>query len=313
MYRLLLTLLLSAVLPAIAFAANPVRVVATTAMIGDIAQEIGRDQISLSILMGEGIDPHLYTPTRDDAAKLMAADLVLYTGLKLEGRMEDILRRVGTRKAVVAVGEAIPPAQLLAGDHAGEYDPHVWMDVALWSLAAERIESALSTARPDAAADFAARGKALRERMQRLGNYAKAAFETVPAERRILITAHDAFRYLGRAYGVEVRGIQGLSTDSEAGLKELTGLVDLLVERKIGAVFVESSIPEKNVRALVEGAGARGHAVSVGGELFSDAMGAAGTWEGTYIGMVDHNVTTIVRSLGGTALGFRESEKQQAP
>ncbi len=278
-------------------------VTATTAMIGDVVKRIAGDAVTVDVLMGEGVDPHLYKPTVVDVKRLQAADLVLYNGLMLEGKMADVLARLGQGgKPVHAVAEESleDPAFPLPGDD-GRHDPHVWMDVSAWMRVAGAIGNALAEVDPERAEAYEARlGEYLVE-LERLDAYAREALASIPADRRVLVTAHDAFGYLARAYGLEVRGIQGISTESEAGLREIEDLVELLVTRKIPAVFVETSVSRKNVQALIEGAKARRHMVEIGGELFSDAMGASGTYEGTYIGMIDHNVTTITRALGGTA------------
>ena len=279
----------------------PLRAVATVGMVADLVREVGGAAVQVDTLMGAGVDPHLYKPTRSDVAALLQADAIFYAGLLLEGKMADTLARVARNgKPVQAVSEALEPAYLLGGA-GGHHDPHVWMDVSAWQRAAEAVQAALIRSRPAERAMFTGRAERYRAQLTALDDYARRCLATIPPERRVLVTAHDAFSYFGRAYAVEVRGIQGISTESEAGLEDLNRLVDLLVSRRIPAVFVESSVADKNVRALVEGARARGHAVRVGGSLFSDAMGPAGTYEGTYIGMIDHNVTLITRALGGQA------------
>jgi len=280
----------------------PLGVVATTGMIADAARSIGGAHVKVQALMGPGIDPHSYRQTRSDIAALTRADLVLWHGLYLEAQMEEFMHRLRDRQPVVAAGEAVPRSLLIGHpDYEGRFDPHVWMVPALWRHVTDRIAVALSEARPESADDFAANARALRDRLERLETYAGEALATVPSDARVLVTAHDAFGYFGRAYGYEVEGIQGISTESEAGLKRIRDLVDMLVARGIRAVFVESTVSDRNVRALIEGAAARGHEVRVGGERFSDAMGVPGTYEGTYPGMIDHNVTTIARALGGQA------------
>ncbi|MET4129149.1 zinc ABC transporter substrate-binding protein [Roseovarius sp. MBR-6] len=281
-------------------ATAPLDVVATTGMIADTARAIGGDAVSVRALMGPGIDPHSFRQTRSDIAALTRADLVLWHGLYLEAQMEDFLARLGARQPVVAVGEAVPPGLRIAHpDYAGRFDPHVWMVPDLWRHVADGIAVALSGARPEAQREFADNARALRADLDRLGRYARDTLATVPTKARVLVTAHDAFGYFGRAYGFEVEGIQGISTESEAGLARIGELVEMLVARGIRAVFVESTVSERNIRALIEGAAARGHEVRIGGELFSDAMGLPGTYEGSYIGMIDHNITTIAHALGG--------------
>ena len=283
--------------------AGTIRAAATVGMIADVVREVGGDRVEVQGIIGEGVDPHLYKPTRTDVVTLSGADIIFYNGLNLEGKMGDVLVRVARGgKPVHAVTEAI----LEQGDYVmtgpdDHYDPHVWMDVGGWIRAVDVVEKGLSAYDPPSAAAYAERAAAYRAKLADLDAYAKAAFRTIPEAQRVLVTAHDAFNYMGRAYGLDVRGIQGISTESEAGLKDIETLIAFLAERKIPAVFVETSVADKNVRALVEGCRARGHDVRIGGSLFSDAMGRAGTYEGTYVGMIDHNVTTIVRALGGDA------------
>jgi manganese/zinc/iron transport system substrate-binding protein len=251
--------------------------------------------------MGECVDPHLYRATRSDVARMLGADIVFYNGLLLEGKMTDALVRVArSGKAVFAVTELIEESYLLAPPaFAGHFDPHVWMDPTGWSKAVEVVRDQLAEVDPARAASYRANAATYLARLAELDAYAERVLASVPPERRALVTAHDAFAYFGRRYRFEVLGIQGISTESEAGLKRIEELVALLVDRRIPAVFVETTIPEQSVRALVAGAAARGHEVVIGGALFSDAMGRPGTYEGTYIGMIDHNATVIAKALGG--------------
>jgi manganese/zinc/iron transport system substrate-binding protein len=277
-------------------------VVATTGMIGDAAREVGGALVEVRALMGPGIDPHAYRQTRTDIVALANADLVLWHGLYLEAQMEDFMRALEEDRTVVAVAEGLPRELLIGHDaYADKYDPHVWMDPDLWSRVVLNVRDALIDVMPDGEESFRANADAHLAELQQLSQYTTEVLSSVPAESRVLLTAHDAFNYFGAAYGFEVIGIQGISTESEAGLQRIAKVVDLLVERGIGAVFVESSVSDRNVRALIEGAAAEGHDVVVGGELFSDAMGDAGTYEGTYLGMIDHNATVIARALGGDA------------
>jgi manganese/zinc/iron transport system substrate-binding protein len=284
------------------------KIVGTVGMITDVVRNIAGEHATVEGIIGEGVDPHLYKPTRSDVVRLQAADLIFYNGLLLEGRMSDVLMQMATAgKPVHAVTERIlnDADYLMDKDDGSSYtDPHVWMDVAGWRTGVDVIAAALATHDPANAAAYQARAVAYSAKLAALHRYALEAMSTIPEQQRVLVTAHDAFRYMGRAYGLQVRGIQGLSTESEAGVRDVEELIDYIVARQIPAVFVESSVAHKNVRALVEGAQARGHAVRIGGELFSDAMGQFGTYEGTYIGMIDHNVTTIVNALGGRAEGF---------
>jgi manganese/zinc/iron transport system substrate-binding protein len=281
----------------------PYKVVTTVGMVTDIVRQVAGGKAEVSGIIGAGIDPHLYRPTRNDVASLMSADVVFYSGLMLEGKMADTLVKVARGgKPVHAVTELIEEEYLLSPEGMqGHHDPHVWMDVAAWSKAVEVVAAALSKFDPANAAFYKSNSERYRADQAEVDAYAKTILSSIPKQQRILVTAHDAFNYFGRAYGLEVMGIQGLSTESEAGLEDINTLVDTLVSRGIKAVFVETSVADKNVRALIEGAKSRGHDVVVGGELFSDAMGEPGTYEGTYAGMIDHNATTIARALGGTA------------
>jgi len=276
--------------------AYPIRVVCTTGMVADIARNIGGDKVAVTALMGEGVDPHLYKASPADVSQLNRADIILYSGLHLEGKLAELLERMSRRKPTLGVAEHIPRDKILTDEH-GARDPHVWFDVSLWSEAAGAAAEALAEFDSPHADAYRANSAAYREQLAKLHQYAQEQLATVPENHRVLVTAHDAFRYFGRAYGVEVRGIQGISTDSEAGVRQVKELVDFLVERKIKAVFVETSVSDQNIRSLLEGCAARGHQVIIGGSLFSDAMGKAGTPEGTYEGMVGHNVDTIVHAL----------------
>jgi manganese/zinc/iron transport system substrate-binding protein len=291
--------------PAGAEPARPLSVVATTGMVGDVAREIAGPDAQVTTLMGEGVDPHLYKASPGDVRLMSDAALILYTGLHLEGRMADVIVRMAGQRRVVQVTDSIEPSLLREPpEFEGHYDPHVWFDVSLWSKAADRIAGALAETvgerSPERVPAIRARADGYRVLLAELHEYAQNTLATVPQSGRVLITAHDAFGYFGRAYALDVRGIQGISTDSEASLQDINALVTLLVDLKVPAVFIESSVPRKTVDALIEGARARGHEVRVGGELYSDALGPAGTLEGTYVGMMIHNVETITRALGGT-------------
>lgn len=282
-----------------ALAEAPLKVVATTGMIADAARQVGGDAVTVKALMGPGVDPHAYRQTRTDIVAMTRADLVLWHGLYLEAQMQEFFHDLERKRAVVAVAEGLPK-ELLRGhdDYADKFDPHVWMTPTMWKLVVVEVQNALTNARPEAADLFAANATAHLADLDRLIAYGDDTLAKVPDSNRVLLTAHDAFGYFGRDYGFEVLGIQGISTQSEAGLNRIGTLVDMLVERDIKAVFVESSVSDRSIRALVEGAAAQGHEVSIGGELFSDAMGSEGTYEGTYLGMLDHNITTIANALG---------------
>lgn len=279
-----------------AFAAAPASITATTGMIADIARRLTGAEVTA--LLGAGMDPHSYRPTRSDILALSRADVILWHGLNLEAQFADVLSELASRRRVVALADSLPADRLLSDPlYPGRPDPHVWFDPRLWSDVTRHAATTL------AEAGFATEEPArlFLDEIAALDAYAGQVLQTVPEDRRILVTAHDAFAYFGRAYGWQVEGIQGISTDSEAGLARIAELVDLLVSRQIPAVFVESSVSDRAIRALIEGAEAQGHTVRIGGELFSDAMGPDGSYEGTYPGMIDHNVTTIATALGGTA------------
>lgn len=277
-------------------------VVATTGMIADTAMRVGGDAAKVQALMGPGVDPHAYRQTRSDIVAMGRADLVLWNGLYLEAQLEDLMSDIATRTPVRAVAEAVPvEARMAHDDYADRFDPHVWMDPALWRVVTLAVRDAMVEVAPQHEAVFTENTNVLLEELDALTSYTDEVLASVPQAARVLITAHDAFNYFGQAHGFEVVGIQGISTESEAGLNRMTALVDMLVDRGIASVFVESSVSDRSIRALIEGAAARGHEVRIGGELFSDAMGAPGTYEGTYIGMIDHNATTISGGLGGDA------------
>ena len=277
-------------------------VVATVSMIGDAVRSVGGERVDVRTLMGEGVDPHLYRQTQADVAAMARADAVFWNGLYLEAQLDEFLGRLAEHKPVYALGENVPVEKRIASaTYQDRFDPHIWMDPRHWRYVVEAARDALTELDPEGADIYAANAARKLEQLENLDAYSRETLATVPEESRLLITAHDAFGYFGRAYDFQVLGIQGLSTESEAGLRQIDRLVWLLVEHDIGAVFVESSVSERNVRALIEGAAARGHEVTIGGKLYSDAMGPAGTYQGTYLGMIDSNVTTITRALGGTA------------
>ena len=286
-------------------------IVATTGMVADITRQVVGEHGDVVALMGEGVDPHLYKPTASDARKIMNSDMIFYSGLLLEGRMTDtFLKAARMGKTVFPVTELIEETYLLEPpEFEGHWDPHVWMDVSAWSRAVEAVATALCEQDQEHCDDYKANAKQYNEQLEKLHSYAVSSIASIPKEQRVLITAHDAFNYFGRAYGIEVVGIQGLSTESEAGIEDVNRLVNMIVEKGITAVFVESSVSDRNVKALIEGAKSKGHEVTIGGRLFSDAMGKTDTYEGTYIGMIDHNITTITNALGGThAEGLREKK-----
>lgn len=277
---------------------RPINAVTTIGMIGDIVRQVGGERVNVIGLMGPGVDPHLYKASEGDVIRLGEADIVFYNGLHLEAAMSRVFERMGDRIKTVAVTDTIDRDRLLTPDEfEGNYDPHVWFDVTLWMSATERVRDALIEIDPTHAATYRANADRYLQQLRELDEYVKAQAVTLPPEKRAIITAHDAFNYFSRAYGFEVRGLQGISTASEAGTADVKGLANFIVERKIPAIFIESSVPVRNVEAVQEAVRAQGWDVQIGGELFSDAMGTPGTAEGTYIGMVKHNIDTIVKAL----------------
>lgn len=273
-----------------------IKVTATVGMIADAAKEIGGTEVEVTALMGAGVDPHLYRASAGDIVKLETADLILYNGLHLEAKMSDVLKKLAATKKTVAVSENIPHnSRLPFGD--AEFDPHVWFDVSLWKYSVKSVYESLCKVKPDEKDLFTKNYSAYIEKLNMLDEYIKNRANELTSEKRVLVTAHDAFNYFSKAYGFEVRGLQGISTVTEAGAKDVQNLADFIAERKLPAIFIESSVPEKNVKALQSAVKARGYDVAIGGELFSDAMGDDGTFEGTYIGMLTHNIDTIVNAL----------------
>jgi manganese/zinc/iron transport system substrate-binding protein len=295
---LLAALLLPGCVAAPADPGGPPPVVATTGMIADLAARVGGPHVRVEALMQSGVDPHLFKPSEGDVRRLAAARLVLYNGLHLEGKMGDVLAKMARSRPVVAVAEAIPAERLReAPGFGGQHDPHVWFDVSLWSLTVAPIEAELSRLVPEHAGELRRNAEALRAELAELDAWVEARVLEVPEDRRVMVTAHDAFGYFGERYRVKVVGLQGISTVAEAGLRDVERLVDLIVSRRLPAIFVESSVPRRSIEAVQAAARARGHEVGIGGQLFSDAMGAAGTEEGTYPGMVRHNVNTFVEAM----------------
>lgn len=274
------------------------KIVATTGMIQDVAQVIAGDRARVTALMGPGVDPHLYKATQGDLARLTGSDIVFYNGLHLEGKMVDALEKLARTHYVISVSDRIPRDILRRPpEFKGNYDPHIWFDVELWTMAAQLIGDTLAVIDTAHAAEYHSRTAQYIHRLDSLHAWVASEIRTIPRTQRLLITAHDAFGYFGRAYDIEVRGLQGISTVSEFGLADINNLVETIVARKVKAVFIETSVPKRSIEAVVQGVKGRNHDVRIGGTLFSDAMGAAGTPEGTYIGMVTANVRTIVEAL----------------
>ncbi len=280
---------------------GPIQIVTTIGQVTNITEIVGGEHVQVNGLMGAGIDPHLYVASEGDVELLQNADIIFYSGLFLEAQMEDILEQIGERKTVVAVAENIDKSLLLPWTdyNADEFDPHVWFDVTLWAKAVEAVRDTLIEYDPTNADTYRANTETYLKELDELHAYIKTQAESLPADQRVLITAHDAFHYFGRAYGFEVRGLQGISTASEAGTADVRDLADFIVEREIRALFIESSVPVRNIEALQAAVQAQGFTVEIGGQLYSDAMGNPGTPDGTFVGMVRHNIDTIVGALLG--------------
>lgn len=278
-----------------------IRVVTTTGMIADVVKNVGGDRVSVEALMGPGVDPHLYKASEGDVIRLQEADVVFYNGLHLEAQMGKVLERLNEfGKRTVAVTDKIdrsllesPPA------FAGNYDPHVWFDVTMWMKTVDQVKETLIEMDPAHTAEYEVNAEVYLKELEALHQYVLDQAGTIPADQRVLITAHDAFNYFGRAYGFDVRGLQGISTEAQAGTADVQELASFIAEKQIPAIFVESSVPQRNVEAVQAAVQAKGFDVQIGGSLYSDAMGTAGTPDGTYIGMVRHNIDTIVKALSG--------------
>jgi manganese/zinc/iron transport system substrate-binding protein len=276
-------------------------IVTTTGMIADIVKNVGGEYVAVRALMGPGVDPHLYKASEGDVIRLQEADVIFYNGLHLEAQMARVLEKLndfGVKTS--AVTDKIDRSLLESPpEFQGNYDPHVWFDVTLWMKAVEQVEETLVEADSANSSVYEANAETYLKQLEDLHQYVLNQANTIPAEKRILITAHDAFNYFGRAYGFEVRGLQGISTEAQAGTADVQALARFIAENRIPAIFVESSVPQRNVEAVQAAVQAQGFEVKIGGSLFSDAMGSEGTLEGTYVGMVKHNIDTIVSALGG--------------
>lgn len=274
-------------------------IIATTTMLSDLSKAIGGDRVEAVGLMGAGIDPHLYQASAGDVERMQKADVVVYNGLHLEGKMGEIFEQLSSQdKAVISIENGLNHDSLLmAEDEPGVHDPHIWFNVMIWKDASKYLAEKLSEIDPEGKDVYMANAEAYGKELDELDAYIKGRVEEIPAESRVLVTAHDAFQYFGKAYGIEVRGLQGVSTEAEAGTADVSELADFIVERKIKAIFVESSVPTKTIEALQDSVKAKGFEVSIGGELYSDSLGDPGTEEGTYIGTLKANINTIVDAL----------------
>lgn len=276
---------------------NKLNVVTTTTMITDLVKNIGGDHINLQGLMGSGVDPHLYKASEGDVSKLSQADIIFYNGLHLEGKLVEVFEKMKNKKTV-AVSDAIDKSTLIGSDYfASNYDPHIWFNIEYWKQATQFVVKTLSEAIPDKTETFQANGEKYIAQLNNLKSKVEAKISEVPNAQRILVTAHDAFNYFGKAFDFEVVGLQGLSTATEAGVQDVQKLSAFIIEHKVKAIFVESSVPKRTIEALQASVKSKGHDVTIGGELYSDALGNAGTIEGTYIGMFEYNVNTIVEAL----------------
>ena len=275
------------------------QVVTTTTMITDLVQNIGGDVIDVKGLMGAGVDPHLYKASAGDVTKLSNADIIFYNGLHLEGKLVDVFEKMGLTQTIqIPLGEKLDTSGLIGSDYfASNYDPHVWFNIQYFKQFANEVVNTLSRKLPEHKTIFETNGKAYIDQLTALETEVKATIATLPKEKRILVTAHDAFNYFGKSYDFNVVGLQGLSTATEAGVQDVQRLSQFIIDNNVKAIFVESSVPQRTIEALQEAVRAKDHEVVIGGSLYSDALGDAGTVEGTYLGMFRYNVNTIVNSL----------------
>ncbi|MDA7502170.1 zinc ABC transporter substrate-binding protein [Chitinophagales bacterium] len=280
------------------------QIVATTGMIADMLKHVGGDYIEVESLMGPGVDPHLYKATQGDLRKLRAADAIFYNGLKLEGKMEEIFEKMAAKKMVEAISKNIPEESLIKiqMEHSDltQVDPHIWFDIVTWASCLSTVEHALAELIPEGKKEFQKNRSAYANELMDLHKKVELGLARIPQESRKLVTSHDAFSYFARAYNIKVSALQGMSTVTEFGLRDIANLVNEIVDEQVPAIFVESSIDPKNMNAVIEGCRQKGFEVRLGGPLFSDAMGAEGTPEGEYVGMIEHNLRTIVKGLTGS-------------
>ena len=274
------------------------KVVVTTSMLTDLVKNIGGDLIDLQGLMGAGVDPHLYKASEGDVSKLFNADVIFYNGLHLEGKLVAVFEKMETQKTTVALGEFLAKEGLIGSDYfASNYDPHVWFNIQYFKEFSDKVTSVLSEKDPKNAASFTANNLAFQQELDLLHTAVVNTIATLDPEKRILVTAHDAFNYFGKAYGFKVVGLQGLSTATEAGVQDVQKLSEYIIANKVKAIFIESSVPRRTIEALQEAVLSKGHQVSIGGSLYSDALGDGGSVEGTYVGMFLYNIKTIVNAL----------------
>ena len=273
-------------------------VVVTTSMLTDLVKNIGGDLIDVQGLMGAGVDPHLYKASEGDVSKLFNADVIFYNGLHLEGKLVAVFEKMEAQKTTVALGEFLAKEGLIGSDYfASNYDPHVWFNIQYFKEFSDKVTSVLSEKDPKNAASFTTNNLAFQQELDFLHTAVVNTIATLAPEKRILVTAHDAFNYFGKAYGFKVVGLQGLSTATEAGVQDVQKLSEYIIANKVKAIFIESSVPRRTIEALEAAVLSKGHQVSIGGSLYSDALGDAGSVEGTYVGMFLYNVKTIVNAL----------------
>jgi len=278
---------------------EPINVVCTTGMVADLVRNVGGEHVKVRQLMGPDVDPHLYQASTGDVSALNQADMIFYSGLHLEANLISVFESLGEHKPVYAVTDEVFRwhHEELIPTGKDSYDPHLWFDVSLWKRCLKLVADRLADYDPQNARTYIRNAQASEKKLDKLHHDCKTQLAQIPKQQRVLVTAHDAFSYFGKAYDIEVKGIQGVSTESEAGLKRIENMIDVIVARKIKAVFVETTVSEDNVRQIINGCREEGHDIVQGGELFSDAMGKHGTPEGTYAGMIRHNVDTIVKAL----------------
>jgi manganese/zinc/iron transport system substrate-binding protein len=273
-------------------------IVTTTTMITDLVKNIGKDSVSVQGLMGSGVDPHLYKASEGDVSKLTGADVVFYNGLHLEGKLVDVFEKMGRNGTTIALAEVLDKKGLIGSEYfASNYDPHIWFNIEYWKQITEYLTKELSELDPDNAAFYEKNKEEYLKKLDALEGDVRKTIETLPEEKRVLVTAHDAFNYFGQEYGFEVVGLQGLSTATEAGVQDVQKLAQLIIDKQVKAIFVETSVPKRTIEALQQAVNSKGYDVEIGGTLYSDALGNAGTDEGTYLGMFRYNVNTIVEAL----------------
>lgn len=273
-------------------------IVTTTGMIGDAVKFLTADFAEVNVMMGPGVDPHLYKASQGDMQGLSDADVIVYNGLHLEGKLVDILEKTGKNKPCIALGDYVQSEAILRSENGGEApDPHIWMDPSIWNEGLKGLKDTLCALFPDHAQSVQLKFVQYQDSLKALVVEIDSLMHSIPVQNRVLITSHDAFRYFGRAFEVEVKGLQGISTVSEYGLRDVKTMVDLIVQRQIKAVFVESSVSQKSLESVIEGCKAQNNPVRIGGMLYSDSMGAEGSPEGSYVGMLRHNAITITNAL----------------